>query len=654
MEMWVNLATPQEFSPFMGHDEGGGELNKWIFWHAGGYGLGLNFHVNGILGRSFAADAPWQPAAQVWYHVALTKSGDVYTFYVNGVPIGTATDPTLISDPATPMTIGRAEGFFFSGLVDEVAMYNRALKAAEVKAIYDAAGGGKCAITSNVAPAVSVGGPYAALEGASITFDKASATDADGDPLTYTWDFGDGTTATGLQVAHTYTDDHPANMPVGTPFTIRLSVSDGKTVSVAETQASITNVAPTATIESNALALSEGQSFTVSLRGANDPSVQDVLEFRFDCGTGEFSEWSSTASRACTAADNGALQVRAELRDDEGDGSAYLVDVQASNIAPTATLTVPGRVLEGQAPLIAFSRVVEPSAADRAAGLLYQIDCGSGYGAPSTADNGTCPASADQSATAITVKGKVCDKDGGCSAELSGQYTVDNAKPVVTLSVVSPVPPGTVTNAITISSGELLSAVSRFVDPAAGDAPWATSMNWGDRVTETGSATAQDTDIALSHRYLKVGGPYALAFKVTDKDGAWGVNPTLSVTVVTRAIDVDVKPGVSPNLVSLSSTTESQLEVALLGSATFNLGEVIAGSLTLGNDDGRDTRQLAGQTIVDRNADGVPDLVVKFSRDALKKNGDLTSSSRVLVLRGTFGAAGAGSFRGQDAVTVTQ
>lgn len=32
----------------------------------------------------------------------------------------------------------------------------------------------------------------------------ARATDADGDPLTYTWDFGDGETATGATVEHTY------------------------------------------------------------------------------------------------------------------------------------------------------------------------------------------------------------------------------------------------------------------------------------------------------------------------------------------------------------------------------------------------------------------------------------------------------------------
>jgi hypothetical protein len=147
-EMWVNLSVAQDFAPFVGHDEGPGELNKWIFWFAGGYGLGLNFHLNGALGRSFDANVPWSPVAQQWYHLAVTKNGSVWTFYMDGAVLGTATDPTSISDPAAPLTIGRAEGFLFNGLVDEVSLYNRALTAAEIRAIYSAGSGGKCPLTT--------------------------------------------------------------------------------------------------------------------------------------------------------------------------------------------------------------------------------------------------------------------------------------------------------------------------------------------------------------------------------------------------------------------------------------------------------------------------------------------------------------------------
>jgi PKD repeat protein len=53
----------------------------------------------------------------------------------------------------------------------------------------------------------------------TVRFNGGSSTDADGDPLTYAWDFGDGATATGREVVHTYEQQ-------GTYFA-RLTVEDG-------------------------------------------------------------------------------------------------------------------------------------------------------------------------------------------------------------------------------------------------------------------------------------------------------------------------------------------------------------------------------------------------------------------------------------------
>jgi chitodextrinase len=46
-------------------------------------------------------------------------------------------------------------------------------------------------------------GSKAAKVGQAVTF-TAAATDADGDQLTYSWDFGDGTTAAGDVAQHSY------------------------------------------------------------------------------------------------------------------------------------------------------------------------------------------------------------------------------------------------------------------------------------------------------------------------------------------------------------------------------------------------------------------------------------------------------------------
>ncbi len=93
-------------------------------------------------------------------HVAgLWKGGTSFELYVNGAQVlGTTTQvlgvpPTAMLNNSVPVNIGRVESVsgsftgptaFFDGLIDEVEIYNRALSAAEVQAIFDAGSAGKC------------------------------------------------------------------------------------------------------------------------------------------------------------------------------------------------------------------------------------------------------------------------------------------------------------------------------------------------------------------------------------------------------------------------------------------------------------------------------------------------------------------------------
>ncbi len=86
-----------------------------------------------------------------WHHYAVTKNGATTTVYRDGVAVaGTVTNRTLTTG-GSPVYIAASYNWngsafaaadFFDGPLDEVAIWNRALTAAEVAALY-AAGAGR-------------------------------------------------------------------------------------------------------------------------------------------------------------------------------------------------------------------------------------------------------------------------------------------------------------------------------------------------------------------------------------------------------------------------------------------------------------------------------------------------------------------------------
>src|SRR5438552_1802666 len=56
----------------------------------------------------------------------------------------------------------------------------------------------------NRAPAANAGGPYAGTIGEQLGFDGTRSSDPDGQPLAYSWDFGDGIEGTGSNPEHVY------------------------------------------------------------------------------------------------------------------------------------------------------------------------------------------------------------------------------------------------------------------------------------------------------------------------------------------------------------------------------------------------------------------------------------------------------------------
>ncbi len=116
------------------HDQGGGNLNKWVFFYDSTTNQ-LAFHINGT-SAVFLHSQVFTPTVGTWHHFALTRSGDTYTFFADGKSIGTATNSLSIGNANASLTFGQAEGVgFLDGRLDELRIFNHELSSGEVSAL---------------------------------------------------------------------------------------------------------------------------------------------------------------------------------------------------------------------------------------------------------------------------------------------------------------------------------------------------------------------------------------------------------------------------------------------------------------------------------------------------------------------------------------
>ncbi len=88
----------------------------------------------------------------------------------------------------------------------------------------------------NMPPVADAGGPYLGVPGDTIMFDGSGSSDPDGDNLSYQWDFGDGTTGTGVTPSHVYTSEGQ--------FEVTLTVTDSHEASSTNTTSAVIDDSP--------------------------------------------------------------------------------------------------------------------------------------------------------------------------------------------------------------------------------------------------------------------------------------------------------------------------------------------------------------------------------------------------------------------------
>jgi hypothetical protein len=174
----------------------------------------------------------------------------------------------------------------------------------------------------NVPPVVEVGGPYASIEGQTVEM-NGSATDENGDALTFVWSVGDGTNLNGNPVAHTFVDNgaYPAT----------LAVSDGELVTMVTTRVDVSNALPSlSALEGATRFIGEAYDISVVL---SDAGVLDApWHYAIEWGDGTVDEGDATSLAEPIRGSHSYLEagtygVRVTLRDKD-DGVATSVEAQ--------------------------------------------------------------------------------------------------------------------------------------------------------------------------------------------------------------------------------------------------------------------------------------------------------------------------------------
>ena len=174
----------------------------------------------------------------------------------------------------------------------------------------------------NVAPVVQVGGPYASVEGESVEL-NGSATDENGDALTYDWSIGDGTNMNGNPVSHSFVDN--GNYPA------TLAVSDGELVTLVTTRIDVSNALPSlGPLEGATRFIGEAYDVAVQL---SDAGVLDApWSYSIEWGDGVIDQGEATSLAepirgSHSWLDAGTYTVRLTLHDKD-EGVATAVEAQ--------------------------------------------------------------------------------------------------------------------------------------------------------------------------------------------------------------------------------------------------------------------------------------------------------------------------------------
>jgi len=218
IECWINPASVagqqplvEWNNPLLTRTDG---AHLWISVASAG-SLYVNL-VDSVLNNHIFSSPAGIVTPNTFQHVAVTydKASGIATFYYNGAAVATQNIGVFTPLTTHPLYFGHrpyGSGYFYTGLMDEVGLYNRALTPTELQSLYNSSTLGRCATAPVVLqPLPSLSVPV----GSNAGF---NAVVAGSQPLTYQWYFNNvaltndahfnGATSNQLTITATQTND---------------------------------------------------------------------------------------------------------------------------------------------------------------------------------------------------------------------------------------------------------------------------------------------------------------------------------------------------------------------------------------------------------------------------------------------------------------
>jgi PKD repeat protein len=271
-----------------------------------------------------------------WHHVVATLGSDGMKLYVDGVQTAARTSVTAGQAYNGFWRIGGDRGWvgadYWTGAVDEVAVYPTVLNAGQVANHYSV---GSAGTTVNVPPTAAFTATPTDLTAA---FDASTSVDLDGTIESYAWDFGDGETGTGVTTSHVY--------DTANTYTVRLTVTDddGDTGTTTRT-VTVTDPPPNRAPEASFTATPSDLTVSVDAAGSSD-SDGTIESYAWDFGDGATGTGVTTTHTYTSA---NTYTVTLTVTDDDGgvDTTTRSVTVTAPPVNQAPEAAFPEPTVEG-------------------------------------------------------------------------------------------------------------------------------------------------------------------------------------------------------------------------------------------------------------------------------------------------------------------